>query len=87
MRSLNSRQGIQPGGLMGQRQMVESHQIISAGVSGVNRGGYKMMEPCTLSPFSDMIFMAQISTEIRRKNIHTFGERYNTWISVSLRVI
>ena len=32
-RSLNSGQSMQPGGLMGQRQMVESHQIISAGVS------------------------------------------------------
>ena len=71
MRSLNSGQGMQPGGLMGQRQMVESHQIISARLSG----GNKMMEPCTLSPFLDMIFIAQISTEIRHKNIHTLGER------------
>ena len=64
MRSLNSGLGLQPGGLMGQRQMVESHQIISVGVSGRSVAS-------GVSPFSDMIF----STKIRRKNIHILGER------------
>ena len=43
MRSLNNGLGLQPGGLMGQRQMVEFHQC-----RGEWAIGYKMMEPCTL---------------------------------------